>query len=112
MVGWRNDRTSKADDIQLVIESLTPIIIILAALGAGLAAWWKGADASDPLLRFCELVTSGAIGMIVPRGHRYQQPPAGMAQRPPARPPVPPIRPLPTSRLQPVDDPERPYGNG
>lgn len=111
MVGWKNDKSSKADDYQLIIESLTPLIIILAALGAGFAAWWKGGDDSENLIRFCELLTSGAIGMIVPRGLRYRPPPAALPQQ---RPPAPRQRPVTPAPARPldlppfIDNPDRP----
>ncbi|MEL7504777.1 MAG: hypothetical protein AAFN18_20175 [Cyanobacteria bacterium J06554_6] len=105
MVGWRNDRSTKADDIQLVIEALTPPTLILAAMGVGLWAWLSDGSTSDPLLRFCELVASGAVGMIVPRGHRTRQ----ISVEPPERRPAPPprhIRPLPQQAHR-VDNPDR-----
>ena len=103
MVGWRNDKSSKADDYQLVVESSTPLIIILAALGAGLWAWVSQGANADPFLRRCELVIGGALGSIVPRGHRSQAPPAAMQQRPTVPPAPRPLRPL---GRQPIDNPD------
>ena len=69
-----------------MIEAATPLIIILVAMGIGGWAWGSQGEQADPLIRFCEIVTSGAVGMIVPRGHRQR--PATDYRPPPPRPPA------------------------